>query len=389
MHRIALLLGLLAVACASEAAELTADPAPQRPELPGQPVPETHPARREPAPVATHFVIEGATLVSDGPGGVTSVLEPLEIDDGFIVARGDAVAPGLPAIDLSDQFLTPAVIDSHVHLSYFPVSAEMAAGGVAAVVDLAAPLDEIGQVEGPLRRLDAGPMVTAEQGYPTQSWGANGYGIECGNAEDCRAAVTQLAEAGVDLIKVPITPAPSHAVSTLVAIVDEAHAHNLRVAAHALDVSEVEIAATAGADVLAHTPAIGLLSTEAAAAWQGRGVISTLAAFGAGPDAIANLESLHDAGATVLYGTDNGNTQYLGIAEEELDRMLDAGLDHDEVLRSATSLPAAFWGLSDLGTIEPGRRASLLVLEEDPRLDVRVLATPVAVYIDGIRLEPE
>ncbi len=359
--------------------------------LPGEDLPADDGPPFDPglSPPGDHFVIEGATLVSDGPTGVTAVVEPLEVDGGVIVGRGDAVTPGLPVLDLDGYFVTPAAIDSHVHLSYLPVSAEMAAGGVAAAVDLAAPLDEIGQVEGPLRRLDAGPMVTALQGYPTQSWGANGYGRECADAQACRAVVAELDAAGVDLIKVPVTPPPSHDASTLAAIVDEAHARDLLVAAHALDVDEALFAATAGADVLAHTPAIGLLSSGAVEVWQDRAVISTLAAFGAGPDAIANLGALHEVGATVLYGTDNGNTQYLGIAEEELDRMLDAGLGHDEVLRSATSVPAAFWGLSDLGTLEVGRRASMLVLEEDPRVDVRAMAIPVAVYMDGVRLEEE
>lgn len=357
---------------------------PPRDDLPRDDLPPPDPSLTPPGP---HFVIEGAVLISDGPTGVTSEVEPLEVNDGIIVARGDGVTPGVPVLDLDGYYVTPAAIDSHVHLSYLPISAEMAAGGVAAAVDLAAPIDDLGQVEGPMRRLDAGPMVTALQGYPTQSWGANGYGRECGDAQACRAAVAELDAAGVDLIKVPVTPPPSHDASTLAAIVDEAHARDLLVAAHALDVDEALVAATAGADVLAHTPAIGLLSSDIVAAWQDRAVISTLAAFGAGPDAIANLESLHAAGATVLYGTDNGNTAYLGIADEELDRMLDAGMDHDEVLRSATSVPAAFWGLSDLGTLEPGRRASMLVLEEDPRLDARAMAIPVAVYMDGTRLE--
>ena len=46
-------------------------------------------------------------------------------------------------------------------------------------------------------------------------------------------------------------------------------------------------------------------------------VVSTLAAFGGSPAAVDNLRRLHAAGATVLYGTDLGNTRDAGPSAEE------------------------------------------------------------------------
>jgi len=91
--------------------------------------------------------------------------------------------------------VTPAFIDSHVHLVDAPAGSAFAARGVAGAVDLAAPVAIFGADMDPLRVLATGPMVTAQLGYPTQSWGADGYGIACA---DAAAAV-----AGVDLLAGP------------------------------------------------------------------------------------------------------------------------------------------------------------------------------------------
>jgi hypothetical protein len=54
-------------------------------------------------------------------------------------------------------------------------------------------------------------MLTALQGYPTQSWGANGYGWELRGAEDPVAAVDSLEQGGASLIKFALASARSAA----------------------------------------------------------------------------------------------------------------------------------------------------------------------------------
>jgi hypothetical protein len=98
----------------------------------------------------------------------------------------------LPRIDVSGKFLAPAVIDSHVHVAYYPAQAALAAGGVAAAVDLAAPFDALDADYSPLEVAFAGPMLTAPSGYPTRSWGSQGYGLEIGTPEAARSAVDRL-----------------------------------------------------------------------------------------------------------------------------------------------------------------------------------------------------
>ena len=141
-------------------------------------------------------------------------------------------------------------------------------------------------------------------------------------------------------------------------------------------------AATAGIDVLAHTP-VSALAASTLSAWSGKAVISTLAAFGGGSTTLANLRALRDAGATVLYGTDFGNTRTAGLDPEELVLLSEAGLTPAEILAATTSAPAAYWGFDDLGSITPGKSASLLVLDRDPLVVPLTLAHPRQVWIDG------
>jgi imidazolonepropionase-like amidohydrolase len=303
----------------------------------------------------------------------------VEIREGRIVAVG-SVGPNVAAVDVGGSYLAPAFIDSHVHLAYLPLEAEMMAGGVAAAVDLAAPESFLSADHGRLRVLGSGPMITSPGGYPLDSWGKDGYGIGCADAASARSAVDRLKTLGARIIKVPLTdPGPDDA--TLRAAVERAHELGLKVAVHALSENAAHRGAIAGADVLAHVP-VEPMTEETLATWANRTVVSTLSAFG-GAAATENARQLRAAGADVLYGTDFGNTMTPGIDGNEIAELVAAGFDGSAILAAGTSLPAAFWGFDDLGAIEVGKRASLLVVADDPLATPSTLASPTAVYVDG------
>jgi imidazolonepropionase-like amidohydrolase len=198
------------------------------------------------------------------------------------------------------------------------------------------------------------------------------------------AAVDRLADAGAALLKLALDDfGPQLEPSVQRAAVEEAHRLGLKVAAHALGDATAAAAAAAGVDLLAHTP-VSPLGPTTIRAWRGRTVLSTLAAFGGGPAALANLRALRDAGVAVLYGSDFGNGAVAGLDAAELALLEEAGLDGAAVLEAGTSAPAAFWGFPSLGALAPGRAASLLVLDEDPRRAPATLGRPRAVYLDGV-----
>ena len=323
-----------------------------------------------------HFRLHGGTVVGLGTVDV-------EFDGARITAVG-ASATGGDVIDVTGRWIVPAFIDSHVHLAYDPRGDELANNGVAGAVDMASPIAFLSSSHLPLRVIAAGPMVTPVGGYPTRGWGRNGYGLECASGAEVVAAVGQLVDAGAGVIKLPVTTGPQFDAATLASAVERAHARGVKVATHALSEIDASAASTAGVDVLAHTPT-ERLSMDTVRAWSGRAVVSSLLAFGGESSTVANLTALKTQGATVLYGTDFGNTRTAGIDPGEIALLLQAGMDGSAILASGTSVPAAYWGFSDLGEVAVGKAASLLVLPRDPLADATVLAEAESVWVDGVR----
>jgi imidazolonepropionase-like amidohydrolase len=193
--------------------------------------------------------------------------------------------------------------------------------------------------------------------------------------------VDDLVRRGARVIKIPFDGTPVLDDETIAAAVDAAHAARLLVAAHALSGEAAARAALLGCDVLAHTPT-GELDDAVVEAWKERAVISTLLAFGAGNAAQQNLMRLHAAGTTILYGTDLGNSQVVGIDTNELALLETLGLSRGDVLATATSSPASFWGI-EIGKLEVGREASFVIWAQSPLDSLEVLENPAQVYFRG------
>ena len=82
-----------------------------------------------------------------------------------------------------------------------------------------------------------------------------------------------------------------------------------------------------------------------------------------------NLKRLADAGVRIGYGTDSGVlTRFEGFGEHmELELMVEAGMTPAQVITAATKSSAEFLGQEkDLGTLEQGKWADLIVLGADP-----------------------
>jgi hypothetical protein len=87
-------------------------------------------------------------------------------------------------------------------------------------------------------------------------------------------------------------------------------------------------------------------------------------------------------GGTIVAGTD---MQFGGIAlHRELDILVDCGMTPAEALGAATRVAADVASKPELGRIEPGAIADLLLLDADPRVDVRNLRTVSAILQGGV-----
>lgn len=104
------------------------------------------------------------------------------------------------------------------------------------------------------------------------------------------------------------------------------------------------------------------------------------------------VEALHQAGAKLLVGTDTPNPFVVPGASvhEELQLLVEAGLSPAEALYAATSAPARFLGRSDIGTIEVGNQADLVLLQQNPLENIRATRDIIGVMLDGswIPLDP-
>jgi imidazolonepropionase-like amidohydrolase len=295
--------------------------------------------------------------------------------EGVVVAVGsaDEVEPPFGALEMSSPWIGPGLVDAHVHLA-FGKPDDILRRGVVAVRDLGAPpRDAMRWRELAAPRVHvAGPLLTSPGGYPSRSWGSDGFAAFVDDAEQATPLVQGLAST-VDVIKLALEPrggpVPSAAICT--AAVEAAHDAGVEVTCHALTVAMVEQALDAGVDELAHTPLERLptaLVDRIAA--QGVRVISTLHTHLRAGDVVDNATALIAAGVAVRYGTDLGNAGIKpGADPRELDLLARAGLGPEGALRAATE------------PIRPGSAAGLVALYDDPREQPRAWTQPHAVMV--------
>ncbi len=95
---------------------------------------------------------------------------------------------------------------------------------------------------------------------------------------------------------------------------------------------------------------------------------------------------LHEAGVAILAGTDQAPDG--ASLHRELELLVEAGLSPAEAIVAATSRPTAFLGLIvEVGTVEVGKQADLVLLDGDPLADITNTRRIAAVVIGGSLLD--
>ncbi len=104
--------------------------------------------------------------------------------------------------------------------------------------------------------------------------------------------------------------------------------------------------------------------------------------------ALRNVKAASEGGVTVAFGTDTGPLgRFQGFFEQmELELMARAGLSPSDILASATRDAAQCLGLDDVGTLEAGKWADFVVLDEDPLSDILNMRSLESVWIAGNRV---
>lgn len=237
--------------------------------------------------------------------------------------------------------------------------------------------------------------------------------------DEARKAVRQNLRYDVDFIKFNATLtehirryqgycAPEMTAETMRSLIDEAHWHGRTVTAHCYGGDGATWALDAGIDGIEH----GFYLTDEhleRMARQGTVLCPTLSVVGrfremgqaALPSGAPHLEAwrqkaianawktasrARELGVRIICGTDaampyvtHGGNAY------ELEMLVEAGLSTSEALIAATSDAADAIGFPDVGAIESGRYADLVLVDGDPLADIRVLQDldRIALVIKG------
>jgi imidazolonepropionase-like amidohydrolase len=394
------------------------------------------------------LVVRHVTIV-DVTNGKTRTNQRVSLQNGRIVAIAPE-SPKAPraakVVDATGKFLIPGLWDMHVHIEAAPriFTRLYLAQGITGIRDMRMELDALlklraeivsGEIFAP-RLVASGPALDdLPPQFPLP------VKLRVKTADDGRKAVIMLKANGVDFIKVHNFTSRE----AFFAIMDEAKRQNLTVVGHVPLTVSIQEATEAGMKSIEHlaefrivdecsdpakcqsvialfkkcgtwqTPTLVELRSEAQEApidgSRAQYVPARVKVFWKMTEGM--LQSLTDAqkthlkerykqsgplvaefqrqGIGILAGTDS--PVFLDVVSgfslhDELALMVEGGLTPLQALQTATLNPARFLGkLNDLGTVEKGKFADLVVLDANPLEDIHNTTKINAVVAQGKLLD--
>jgi imidazolonepropionase-like amidohydrolase len=387
--------------------------------------------------------------------GVTVVIE-----SGRIVSVQNETAPvpgSLPVLDLRDMTCLPGLIDMHTHLTdrpgdtadlsvYYrrsreaqaPIALENAQATLLAGFTTARDVGTyIAWADRDLRdAINAGRAIGPRlqvSGFYLTVPGGGGDLVIPGHPEseipaqvrmgvargpDAFGQKAELAVAGgADFLKVIASGAvlayggvpgePEMTPEEIAAVVEVAHAHGLKVAAHAHGARSIKEAILAGADTIEHA---SLIDDEGIALAREHDVALSMDVYNGDyidtegrrqgwPEEFLrkNLETTeaqrqgftkaHAAGAPIVYGTDAAVYPH-GLNERQFPVMVNRGMTPMQAIQSATSVAAKYLGWEDrVGALAPGRYGDVIAVRCKPLEDIACLQRVDVVVKGGLRFK--
>ena len=378
--------------------------------------------------MATAFV-DGAVVVGDG-----RVLEHATVlvngEKIVKVAEGNVSIPkDAKKIPMDGQVLLPGFIDSHIHICFDsspdPMTSTLSESqtmttlkaakaakltllaGVTSIRDMGGK-DGIdlglrqainsGLIPGP-RMLASGKLICMTGGHGWQ------VGLEVNGVDEVRKAARGQIKAGVDIVKLMatggvLTPAVEPGSEQLTeaelkAGVEEAHKAGRKTATHAMGTKGIRNALRAGIDSIEHgvyldeetvslmvkrdVPLIPTLS--ALFNIENKGIEAGIPAFAVEktlkvkPFHLESIRMAREAGVSIAMGTDAGTPfNRHGDNLNELKFLTDCGFSPMEAIEAGTRIAARVLGMEkELGTIEEGKLADLVLIEGNPLDDIEIL----------------
>jgi imidazolonepropionase-like amidohydrolase len=389
-------------------------------------------------------ILEGASLI-DGTGSPPRNDSVVVIKDERILTVTDkgsytTYPKDSEIINLTGRFLIPGLFDMHAHvagvldLSYNQTISEntleaLLDNGITTIRNPGGPTKEsvalrdavaAGQIKGP-QIFTAGRLINGLP-FPTR------FVETIANTEaEVREEVKRQADAGVDYVKLYVGLYPN----LVKTAIDEAHNQGIKVIGHLYLTSWTD-AANLGIDALTHGVPVSpfLLSEDKREIFieNGRGpfdhflwlnlvdlnstkineMINALVKNKIPVDPTLSIyeamlkddpqnqhlwskvlqlpKILYDHGVTIMSGTDIPNFGLIpGISlHHELELLVKAGINPLNVIKIATSNGADALGiLDDVGTIEAGKQADMIILNANPIINIRNIGAIEGLIEDG------
>jgi imidazolonepropionase-like amidohydrolase len=412
-------------------------------------------------------------------GQVVDGYEGRPIPDGVVLIAGDrivavgprsavAVPAGVQVIDTRGMTVLPGLADMHVHLmivghgdyehwdkTYRPrfkkeimpaAAKQLLRSGITFARDLGAPLEDSievrdriarGEIPGP-RLFVSGPFIQHAPYFEYEKefrWGVSG-------ADDARAKVQKLVDAGVDVIK--LIDQDQMTEEEVAAVVETAHKGGKPVVAHGHREDEIRIGLKYSVDCFEHTglgtePAYpedilaGLRKRRETLAWcptvEGLFLSEYTADVfparlddprwqeGLAPDIVKDIrdsltnvgslpyfqlvrrriptlakkfQQLRETGVTLLVGTDSGIPAnfHTDSTWRELATWVKLGMTPMQAIAGATRWPAVWLKKDkDIGTLAPGRYADVIAVRGDVLTHIDLLQNVDVVVKNGVRVK--
>jgi imidazolonepropionase-like amidohydrolase len=390
--------------------------------------------------------------VSDSKRGPATIV----IKDGRIVevTASAAATPGLQQLDLSGYTCLPGLVDMHTHLTmrpdesadlseYYRRTAEQQSAisranaratllaGFTTVRDVGSYTawadrtlrDDINrgatpgprmQVAGFFLTIPGGGGDLVVPGHPESEIPAEQRMGVARGAGQFREKAELAVAGGADLLKVIASGAvfayggvpgqPEMTTEEIAAVVEVAHRHGLKVAAHAHGAQSIQEAIQAGADTIEHASLIDAAGIELA---RQRQVALSMDVYNGDytdtegrrqgwPEEFLrkNIETTeaqrqgftaaHEAGVPIVYGTDACIYPH-GLNARQFPIMVERGMSPMEAIQAATSVAARYMGWGDrVGAIAPGMFGDVVAVRGDPLQDVRRLQDVAHVIKGGV-----
>ena len=378
--------------------------------------------------MAKRKVILHGTLI-DGNGGTPVPDSAIVIEGDYITAVGTAADISIPddtqVIDATGKFIIPGLIEGHAHYGGYgciPILQKSLQRGITSLACVCAGENGI-ELRNTIRdkklrgcaKVIAGCIVTPTHGH------VKDYAMGPADGPwEVRRMVRRFAEMEADFIKTAASggfwdknekcAVRNYTREELDALADEAHAWDLKCVVHAHTQPGINNSIDAGIDQIHHgafideegvrkikekglyyMPTLRVTSIRNLSAWPSRPWMQEEMAQ-AHPINRAGLRLAHEIGVKIMVGTD-----YPGSAAEwepgestsfEMMEMQACGMSPMELIVAATRTNAEGYGkLHEIGTIEAGKFADIVLLNKTPLEDIAVLhekETIAMVLRDGI-----